>query len=669
MSTKKKSTHAIRSGNGRNGRAKNVRTEKPVPTPPPLPALPPALPATPDTAASLLLPIDAIEISPLNYRKYYDPAAMAEFAAGIRSLGFIISPVTVREISPDQYQLVVGERRYHGALLAGLSALPAVIRDLTDEQVEEIQLQENVQREDPHPLHEAIAVQRMYSRGLSTEEIHLRLGKSISWVYQREKLAALIPDIQEMFLANIFSLTQVLEIADLAPEAQTSFFDNHCTAWKQQTLSLPKIAGLLNSYRYELSHAHFDITDPLLLPEAGPCTGCRFNTAYQGLLLPDNTTTGRCTKKNCFDTKRKAHLQRTIEQAFSTGQAVAVIAYGELPADIRSIIDPLNRSGDIPVYQQEKVTLVLPPTAPSAEDFKFYDFPESYYEESEEEGNSDDGVWEQVEQFDEQGFAQAQAEYATELDAYNNDVSNNKCLKGLYVKNNDVSIVSYIPVPSVRQPKKGAESPSVNIDALIKARQDTVDTLEQALTQLAKKETRNKELDQEKIQKKVHSDLVAANDADDAVLSPTEADRIATLYLLYQGLTYRNKREVEQRLNLHFDHKTKPETAYQALAALAPSQATYLTRAVLSGLSDSQMPASVAGYCLRKVAEDAGVDTVIIEKKQLEIAKDRQDRLSSRVALYKKRLKKRKEEARQAGKRKASGSDDSRPTSDESKED
>ena len=89
-----------------------------------------------------------IDFSPLNYRKYISEEALQQFAQELKQHG-IISALTLRPLSSNRYELVAGERRLRAARLAGLTLVPAAIVTLTDEQVIEIQLAENLQREDP----------------------------------------------------------------------------------------------------------------------------------------------------------------------------------------------------------------------------------------------------------------------------------------------------------------------------------------------------------------------------------------------------------------------------------------------------------------------------------------------------------------------------------------
>ena len=106
------------------------------------------------------IPVDKIDLNPLNYRKYYSETDLQEFAKELAIHG-IISPVIVRQIPKSRYELVVGERRLCAAKIANIKEIPARVCSLGDDEVIEIQLCEDLQRENPHPMYEAQAIGQM----------------------------------------------------------------------------------------------------------------------------------------------------------------------------------------------------------------------------------------------------------------------------------------------------------------------------------------------------------------------------------------------------------------------------------------------------------------------------------------------------------------------------
>lgn len=122
--------------------------------------------------------IDSIALNPWQPRKHLDDESIAELSASVREHG-IIQPIVVRTVAPGRYQLVAGERRLRAARAAGLTTVPALLREMPDQESLEVAMVENLQREDISPLDAAGAYQRLMEEfDLSQEEIAARVGKS-----------------------------------------------------------------------------------------------------------------------------------------------------------------------------------------------------------------------------------------------------------------------------------------------------------------------------------------------------------------------------------------------------------------------------------------------------------------------------------------------------------
>lgn len=169
-------------------------------------------------AQSKLLLIEDIDESPSNPRKDYGD--LSDLVESIRQQG-VLQPVLARP-KGDRFELVYGHRRYRAALKAGLEVLPANVREMTDQEVLEVQLVENAQRADIHPLEEADGYKRLHTEhGLSVEKIAERVGKSKAAVYAAMKLAELVePALREAFLKNKLPSSTALLVARLSPEQQ-----------------------------------------------------------------------------------------------------------------------------------------------------------------------------------------------------------------------------------------------------------------------------------------------------------------------------------------------------------------------------------------------------------------------------------------------------------------
>ncbi len=144
------------------------------------------------------LPIHAIEPNPFQPRTRFDEAALKELADSIRSTG-VIQPILVRQHGVGEYQLVAGERRMRAAQLAGLTKIPAIIRDYDDRGMMELALIENIQREDLNPIDEAKAYQALVDKvGLTHDQLSERVGKQRSSISNSLRLLALPPEVKDM---------------------------------------------------------------------------------------------------------------------------------------------------------------------------------------------------------------------------------------------------------------------------------------------------------------------------------------------------------------------------------------------------------------------------------------------------------------------------------------
>lgn len=142
------------------------------------------------------IPIDQIETNPWQPRTDFDEQALQELADSITVQG-IIQPITVRELSGSEYQLISGERRLQASKKAGLKSIPAYVRTADDQQMLEMALIENIQRENLNAMEVALSYQRLLSEcNLKQEELGDRVGKNRTTVNNYLRLLKLPPAIQ-----------------------------------------------------------------------------------------------------------------------------------------------------------------------------------------------------------------------------------------------------------------------------------------------------------------------------------------------------------------------------------------------------------------------------------------------------------------------------------------
>jgi ParB/RepB/Spo0J family partition protein len=289
--------------------------------------------------AALEVSLDRIRPSRTNPRKHFEKAALAELADSIRAHG-ILQPILVRPIVADPpysnsdglpdcaYEVVAGERRYRAATQAGLETIPVVVRNLGDAEALELQVIENLQRSDLHPLEEAEGyeqLQRLHE--YAVEDLAAKVGKSKGYVYARIKLLALIPKAREAFRKERLNPSTALLLARIpVPELQLQALQDVTTGggdFRDGPMSVREAAEhIQEQYMLRLSEAPFASDDAALVARAGPCTTCPNRTGNQRELFGDIKSADVCTDPTCFKAKREAWQARARAEAEATGRRV-----------------------------------------------------------------------------------------------------------------------------------------------------------------------------------------------------------------------------------------------------------------------------------------------------------------------------------------------------------
>jgi ParB/RepB/Spo0J family partition protein len=279
------------------------------------------------------IPIAAIVPSPSNPRKRFDEAYLVELGESIKTHG-LIQPITVRPLPLDHlfeynrkhpdadplahptFEIVVGECRWRAAKLAGLSEIPAFWRELDDKQVLEIQVIENLQRRDVHPIEEADGYRMLIARHqYRVEDIALKIGKSRSYVFGRMKLADLGDKGRDLFFDGSIDASVALLIARLAESDQNKML---------KELQRINNAGepisyrdakwrIRNGFTIDLMRATFPLDDASLLASAGSCTACPKRSGNAPEIYPDIESADVCTDTKCFDEKRLTRREQLLD--------------------------------------------------------------------------------------------------------------------------------------------------------------------------------------------------------------------------------------------------------------------------------------------------------------------------------------------------------------------
>jgi ParB family chromosome partitioning protein len=151
------------------------------------------------------IPVDSVTPNARQPRTNFDEEALEELAASLREVG-LLQPIVVRELLPDQYELVMGERRWRASKLAGLTEIPAIVRDTADEAMLRDALLENLHRQQLNPLEEAAAYEQLLREfGATHDQLAGKLGRSRSHVTNTIRLLGLPPAVQRRVAAGVLS--------------------------------------------------------------------------------------------------------------------------------------------------------------------------------------------------------------------------------------------------------------------------------------------------------------------------------------------------------------------------------------------------------------------------------------------------------------------------------
>jgi ParB family transcriptional regulator, chromosome partitioning protein len=151
------------------------------------------------------IPVDSIVPNPKQPRQVFDDDALAELKISIAEVGFL-QPIVVRELGPDKYELVMGERRWRAAQAIGRDAIPAIVRETRDDAMLRDALLENIHRANLNPLEEAAAYQQLLEEfGATHDELARRIGRSRPQISNTIRLLNLPPAVQRRVAAGVLS--------------------------------------------------------------------------------------------------------------------------------------------------------------------------------------------------------------------------------------------------------------------------------------------------------------------------------------------------------------------------------------------------------------------------------------------------------------------------------
>lgn len=190
--------------------------------------------------------IDDIYPNPNQPRTYFDEKALNDLAESIKSLG-IIQPITLRKDGP-KFEIISGERRYRASKIAGLETIPAYIRLVNDQELLEMALVENIQREDLDPIEVALTYQRLLDEvGMTQENLSQRVGKERSTITNSVRLLKLSPDIQKGVRSGQISAGHGRAIMGLDSEDKRQILFDRIIKEQLNVRQAEQLAGLMKN--------------------------------------------------------------------------------------------------------------------------------------------------------------------------------------------------------------------------------------------------------------------------------------------------------------------------------------------------------------------------------------------------------------------------------------
>jgi len=269
------------------------------------------------------VPLSLLTPSSTNPRQHFNEEDLNELAETIRKSG-VFQAILARP-REQGLEIVFGERRYRASLLAGKETIPALVREMSDAEVLEAQLVENLQRRDVHPMEEAEGYKRLLSLTEPTytvEQIAAKVGKTPAYITTRLKLTDLCDEAAAAFYQDHIGVGHALLLAKLPPEQQKpalrACFKEVYNGGDKPTRVLLPVRNLqfwiATNVLLILKDAPFNKRDAQLVPTAGSCADCPKRTGHNKLLFGDDLGKqgDQCTDPTCYQAKVEAHVAKAI---------------------------------------------------------------------------------------------------------------------------------------------------------------------------------------------------------------------------------------------------------------------------------------------------------------------------------------------------------------------
>ncbi len=317
--------------------------------------------------------------SKFNPRKYFDEKAVSELAESICRQG-VLQPIGVR--SSDEsgiYEIIYGERRFRASSKAGLTEIPAIVLQVSDEAAQELAVTENLQRKDVSPMEEASAYQNLIQTGrYDVKALSERFGKSENYIRARLSFSSLIPEIAELLDADEITISLANEICHYSEDIQKDVYEKHLKdsrgycSWRG--VKAQEIRSYLqNSYTADLKNYLFD---------KSACFSCQDNT--NNLVLFCDGGCGKCANMDCLEEKNVSFIVEKALDIMNQYPAVVLCHY-EYNYNLAAVERLLSMGYELETVAYGLMSFPGKPGMPEKADFDMEADYENAYERFEQE--------------------------------------------------------------------------------------------------------------------------------------------------------------------------------------------------------------------------------------------------------------------------------------------
>ncbi len=559
------------------------------------------------------VPLDLIDFYSGN-RKLFNKQALEELAANI-ALVDVINDVILRIMPDGRYQMVSGERRGRASRIAGKTDIPAKIYEMTDAEARMVRISENGHREDYHPMEEALNIGEMKEEFPTPELIAAQLGKPPAYIRGRMKLLSLVPEAQEIFLADSIKIRDAQDLAAFEVNVQEEFIKSHLSDWKKGK-KFPDLKYSLDRLKSSLKNPPFDTKDPDLNPKMGICALCEKNSGCQQSLFVDMAEDPVCLDPTCYQLKTERQLVKNVTLAVAKHKPMAIVSNMPLSDHQKILIKEIPGTEGLEFVLENEVFEVKKPHQPKQDQFK-------------SNGNKPN----------KSAFLEATRHYKEAIAYLETAIRNRKVFRSILIQRNG-KVDGFMFTRDSKASSNGQSGKVGLIQEDIKNGNVTTKQLTDELIRIRTNERQASLKDASEVSESIHGALSSRLEAKDAPVPHTAIDTAIQRWMLFERLGYTDQEEQGERLFGKDWEKLSPDAFIKVLLELTEDQMSTISRLVFLSISETKKPANSGSYLTQLLAEVIGVDVAKIQKDKALKTEERQKKFKKNESDLQKKINK-----------------------------